>query len=35
MYTMNGWSEETYEMNEAEIPRIETPESFDWRDYGW
>ncbi|XP_046850529.1 cathepsin L-like [Xenia sp. Carnegie-2017] len=34
MYTMNGWSEETYEMNEAEIPRIEIPESFDWRDYG-
>ena len=33
-YTMNGWDEAIYDLEEAEIPGITVPDSFDWRDHG-
>ena len=31
---MPGWGKPQYEMKEAEIPKIDVPKAFDWRDKG-
>ena len=33
-YKMPGWGKPLYEMKEAEIPKVEIPPAFDWRDKG-
>lgn len=33
-YRMPGWGKPLYEMKEVEIPNIDVPKAFDWRDKG-
>lgn len=33
-YKMPGWGKPLYEMKEAEIPKVDIPPAFDWRDKG-